>query len=87
MTNATENPVLLERYFNYIDPSICRQQKTYGFNQYVTFDKFCASTRLGNTNLASDRIDKGINFTVIIVLFYCLCESIVFICVQVKLKG
>jgi len=87
MTNVTEKPVLLERYFNYIDSNTCRKIKTEGFNQYVTFDKFCVETQFDNTNLASDRIDKGIEFTVILFLFFvCVCVHS-FSCVRVTFEG
>lgn len=57
MINGTESPVLVERFSKYIDPSTCRKTYTDGFNRYVTFDKFCIYSELGNNNLDIDCSD------------------------------
>jgi len=64
MENGT-SPVLLERFFKYIDIKTCRIINAHEFQQYVTFDKFCTETKLGNTNLDSDSRDESIDFILI----------------------
>ncbi|CAI6344248.1 unnamed protein product [Macrosiphum euphorbiae] len=41
------NPALLEASLPYIDHSSCRNMYTNGFESFVTFDKFCAGSALG----------------------------------------
>ncbi|XP_029342388.1 uncharacterized protein LOC115033024 isoform X1 [Acyrthosiphon pisum] len=54
------SPVLLERFFKYFDIKTCRTINALDFNQYVTFDKFCTETKLGQMNL--DDSGRGISF-------------------------
>jgi len=42
------SPILLEASLAYIDHSTCRNMFTNGFEQFVTVDKFCAGSTLGN---------------------------------------
>jgi len=66
---ATEGPVLLETFVQYISHTDCRKMYSDGFLQRLTFDKFCADINLGNTNLDSNRSNESINFTVCRVFF------------------
>jgi len=59
--NDSQIPVLLERFFQYIDSATCRQIYPDEFDLYVTFDKFCTDYKLGNTNLDSDFSDNRSN--------------------------
>ena len=42
------SPILLEAFLPYIDHSSCRNMYTNGFETFVTVDKFCAGSALGN---------------------------------------
>ncbi|CAI6344828.1 unnamed protein product [Macrosiphum euphorbiae] len=42
------SPVLLEESLSYIDRSSCRDMYTNGFENFITVDKFCAGSALGN---------------------------------------
>jgi len=42
------SPILLEASLPYIDHSSCRSMYTNGFETFVTVDKFCAGSALGN---------------------------------------
>jgi len=44
-----ESPILQEVTLPYIDHSSCRNMYTNGFERFVTVDKFCAGSALGNT--------------------------------------
>ncbi|XP_001942568.2 modular serine protease-like [Acyrthosiphon pisum] len=48
-----DSPILLEASLPYIDQNSCRNMFTNGFESYVTVDKFCAGSELGQ------RVDKG----------------------------
>lgn len=50
----SQNPVLLEKNFKYIDPGTCRKISPNKFYQFVTFDKFCTNFTQGNTILDSN---------------------------------
>lgn len=57
----------------YIDSSTCHNKYLPDdFHHFVTSDKFCAETELGNTNLDSDRGVESIDFTVIGSCCFCL---------------
>ncbi|XP_026815140.1 modular serine protease-like isoform X2 [Rhopalosiphum maidis] len=45
--NDTPSPVLLEATLPYIDYNSCRSMYKNGFEQFVTFDKFCAGSASG----------------------------------------
>ncbi|CAI6349241.1 unnamed protein product [Macrosiphum euphorbiae] len=42
------SPVLLEESLSYIDHRSCRDMYTNGFENFITIDKFCAGSALGN---------------------------------------
>jgi len=42
------SPILLETSLPYIDRSSCHNMYTNGFESFVTVDKFCAGSALGN---------------------------------------
>jgi len=42
------SPILLEAYLPYINYSSCRHSFTDGFEAFVTIDKFCAGSAMGN---------------------------------------
>jgi len=46
------SPILLETYLPYINHSACQNMYTNGFKPYVTVDKFCAGSALGNKILS-----------------------------------
>jgi hypothetical protein len=49
--NGKLSPVLLETTLPYIDHNSCRDMYTNGFQIFLTVDKFCAGSALGNTIL------------------------------------
>ncbi|XP_022164235.1 uncharacterized protein LOC111029524, partial [Myzus persicae] len=56
--NDTQSLVLLEKLFPYIDHSTCQRKNTSGLDEYLTYDKICAGSKLGNTELAY-RVGSG----------------------------
>ncbi|XP_029345047.1 uncharacterized protein LOC100574854 isoform X3 [Acyrthosiphon pisum] len=50
------SPILLEASLPYIDHSTCRDMYTNGFELFMTVDKFCAGSTLGN---GADFADSG----------------------------
>lgn len=59
---VTQYSVLSEKWVQYIDSDTCQKIEPDGFNQYVTFDKFCTNFELGNTDLDSDCSDYLSNY-------------------------
>ncbi|XP_016661869.1 uncharacterized protein LOC100160377 isoform X2 [Acyrthosiphon pisum] len=53
--------VLLESSLPFIDHSTCRKMNIDGFNQFVTFDKFCTHNKLGQRML-NENAGSGISF-------------------------
>ncbi|XP_016661872.1 uncharacterized protein LOC107884408 [Acyrthosiphon pisum] len=64
--NGKKVDVTFESTLPYIDHSTCRKINTDGFNQFVTFDKFCTYNKLGIINLDSDCSDESSDFLCII---------------------
>jgi len=46
--NDIDSPTLLETSLPYFDHKTCRNMFKCGFESYVTIDKFCAGSALGN---------------------------------------
>eukprot|EP00102_Acyrthosiphon_pisum_P015054 XP_008185439.2 PREDICTED: limulus clotting factor C-like isoform X2 [Acyrthosiphon pisum] len=59
--NGKKVDVTFESTLPYIDHSTCRKINTDGFNQFVTFDKFCTYNKLGQKVLPEDA-GSGISF-------------------------
>ncbi|XP_029345751.1 mannan-binding lectin serine protease 2 [Acyrthosiphon pisum] len=56
-----ESPILLEASLPYIDHNSCRDMYINGFERYVTVDKFCAGSALGQGVLNGDS-GAGLSF-------------------------